>query len=156
MVARGRSARRSRAPRHFFVAFACEIVVPKEYALPRLERPHDETGDDRLGWPARPAEPLGRARTWRHFGRSRRHRERLPRNEWSLAGIQRARRRSQLLEPALLRPAHGAAHVRGAVFLLPLYLHLRDPGRQKPPARNRLDPDSRYPSVGADPGLPVV
>src|SRR5271170_8444576 len=146
MVARRRPVRRSRARRHFFVAFGCEIVVPKEYALPCLERPHDETGDDRLRWPARPAEPLGRARAWRHFGRARRHRERLPRNEWSVAGSQPARPRPQLLEPALLRSAHGPAHVRGALLLLRLYLHLCDDGRQKPTARNRINSYSRYPS----------
>ena len=75
---------------------------------------------------------------------------RAPARAERIAGVAR------LLGIALLRVAHGAAHVRGAGRLAGLHLHLRHARGQEPARGNGADPGARHPPVGADPGLSVV
>ena len=73
-----------------------------------------------------------------------------------LPAPKRAGRLARLFEPALLRAAHRLAHVRRALLLARLHLHLCDSGGQEPAMGDGARPLARHSAVGADPGLSVL
>ncbi len=140
------------------ISWAGQIVCAASLRLSRapgqLETVHAE--HDCVHWASRPAEPMGPDRIRGDHGDLHRGRAELPRDFGSPARAERAGRNTRLFKSALLRAAHGFAHVRCSLLLPRLHLHLRDASRQEPALGNGPDPDSRHPAVGADPGLSIL
>src|SRR5208337_3903414 len=120
----------------------------------RTEIAHVE--HDRVRRTSGPAEPMGPDRIRGDHGRTDRDRAELSRNFGAPACGEPAGHFARLFEPALLRAAHGFAHVRRALLLSCLHLYLCDSGGEEPALGDGADPGSRHSAIRADPGLSVL
>ena len=129
---------------------------PKSHSKLQPDRSDAENDRHRLDEAQGFAQPMGPAGVRGCHGRARRHGQGLSRHGRAAARPQRTGDRPRLFEPALLRAAHDAAHVRGAGGFAGVHLHLCDARGEKPARRNGADPGARHPPVGADPRIPFL
>ena len=129
----------------------CRFVV-----LRQAEIAHAHALQRTLRRAAGPAEPMGPDRVRGDHGGADGGRSQLSRHFGAFARGERTGRLARLLEPALLRVAHGIEDVCRARRLARVHLHLCDASGQEPAGGDGADPGARHPAVGADPGLSVV
>ena len=116
-------------------------IKVRGFHVPRSARAPQPVGPDRSRVDFRPFRPRG---SW------------LARHGPAAALARYRSHHARLRLPALLRPAHDAAHVPGARRVAPLHADLCDPRGQEPSGRGGSDPVARRPAVSADPRLPVL